>query len=41
MNVIERTRLDAQEIAAVWLQDFGRSIEARDAAAAARLFSAD
>ena len=41
MNVIERTRLDAQEIAAVWLQDFGRSIEARDAAAAARLFSAE
>ena len=41
MNVIERTRLDAQEIAAVWLQVFGRSFEARAAAAAARLFSAE
>jgi cation diffusion facilitator CzcD-associated flavoprotein CzcO len=41
MNVISRTRHDAQEIALSWLTSFGEALQANDAAAAASHFAAD
>jgi putative flavoprotein involved in K+ transport len=41
MNVISRTRPDAQEIALSWLTSFGEALQANDAATAAGLFSAE
>ena len=41
MNVISRTRPDAQEIATSWLKSFGEALQANDAAAAASLFAAE
>ncbi|CAN5911060.1 NAD(P)/FAD-dependent oxidoreductase [soil metagenome] len=41
MNVVSRTRADAQDIAAAWLTSFDEAVQAADAAAAARLFAAD
>jgi cation diffusion facilitator CzcD-associated flavoprotein CzcO len=40
MNVISRTRPDAQEIALSWLNSFGEALQAKDAAAAAGHFAA-
>src|SRR5260370_8819067 len=40
MNVISRTRHDAQEIAISWLKSFGEALQANDAAAAASHFAA-
>jgi cation diffusion facilitator CzcD-associated flavoprotein CzcO len=41
MNVISRTRPDAQEIAASWLNSFAEALQANDAAAAASLFAVE
>ena len=41
MNVISRTRPDAQETALAWLKSFGEALQASDAAAAAGHFAAD
>ncbi|HEY4892902.1 MAG TPA: NAD(P)/FAD-dependent oxidoreductase [Reyranella sp.] len=41
MNVILRTRPDAQEIAASWLNSFAEALQANDAAAAASLFAVE
>src|SRR5260370_34109646 len=40
MNVISRTRHDAQEIVLSWLTSFGEALQANDAAAAASHFAA-
>jgi cation diffusion facilitator CzcD-associated flavoprotein CzcO len=40
MNVISRTRHDAQEIALSWMKSFGEALQANDAAAAAGHFAA-
>ena len=41
MNVISRTRPDAQETAFAWLKSFGDALQASDAAAAAAHFAVD
>jgi cation diffusion facilitator CzcD-associated flavoprotein CzcO len=41
MNVVTRSRPDAQEIAVSWLRSFGEALQANNAAAAATCFAAD